>query len=97
MQNQSPDWVRSLDVQSRREVVWIDVETVRLLCPAFADVLEGCEPIEGLEALSVIKLQATVLASCSDSAAGRLETAGFARFGTVLREQATASVIISSR
>ena len=33
---------------------WIDVETVRLLSPALADVLEGGEPIEGLEALGKV-------------------------------------------
>lgn len=33
---------------------WIDVESVRVLCPAFADVFEGGEPFEGLEALGEV-------------------------------------------
>ena len=33
---------------------WIECESFGLDCPDFADVFEGCEALEGLEATSVI-------------------------------------------
>src|SRR4029077_21122380 len=46
--------VSLLGVQSRSEVGWIVSESPRLVCPSFADVLVGSEPLQGLDALSEV-------------------------------------------
>ena len=43
-----------LDVWSRHVMDWIDVVSVWLLCPALANVFEGREALEGLEALGEV-------------------------------------------
>ena len=43
-----------LAVRSRHVMEWIDVEPVWLLCPELADVFEGREAFQGLEALGEV-------------------------------------------
>ena len=44
----------ALDVRSHHVMEWIDVEPVWLLCPELADVFEGREALQGLEALGEV-------------------------------------------